>query len=92
MKRVLRLTPALAAAALAVPAYGIDVFGDDFSDGDRDGWFLIDGEATLGVESASPQLGSGNELRLQTTDTDVQAFATHFDSVSLTNVGDFIQM
>lgn len=70
------------------------IFIDDFSDGDRNGWFELDVESsTISVKSESGQLSSVPELNFASSDRDkLQTFATHFSGVELKKAGDFITL
>lgn len=92
------LLTALAVSALSssvATASTITVFSDDFEDGNRNGWYKIDDStSTLSVESASPLLGSANELRLESSDSsnNMQAIVVSFPEVTLANTGDSIEL
>lgn len=91
-------TALLAALSLALCCHNTStaqtsVFADDFEDGNRDGWFLLDADAaTLTLESSDTRLGSSNELRFQSESTKLSTFATHFPQVKLASPGDSITL
>lgn len=70
------------------------VFSDDFSDGNRTGWFEIDaGSSSLSVKSRGGQLPSPPEANFSASDeSSRQSLATHFPAVTLKKVGDSVSV
>jgi len=67
------------------------VFSQDFSAGVGD-LYLVDSDiASLTLESGSPLLGSGPELRLESTSTALSAIVGYYSPVTLVNPGDSIR-
>ena len=68
-------------------------FSDDFTDGNRDGWWKTNDSAnySLTVEDDSSGIGSGNALFL-TTDSNTRRVLSGFSPTILLNVDDFITL
>jgi N-formylglutamate amidohydrolase/glutamine amidotransferase-like uncharacterized protein len=70
------------------------VWVDDFSDGDRSGWFeLDDASSSLSVIEKSTQLNTAPELQFAALETSsLQSAAAHFPAIELERVGDMVSL
>jgi len=82
----------MAAALLAAPAMATVVFSDDFSDGDRNGWYLTSG-GLLSVIDDSAGIGTGNAMQmLMNSGSTQRRIVANFAAVQLQNIGDSLSL
>lgn len=85
MKKEMRQWYVAAALMTVFGAIANAGFKDDFTDGNRDGWWKLNNDAsyTLTVADDSAGIGSGNALFFNNTSTSIRRLITGFDTVTL---------
>lgn len=79
-------------AVSASMAAAVNVFSDDFSDGNRDGWYRTSG-GNLTVIDDSAGIGTGNALDFDVNSSGTQRrILANFDAVELVNIGDSLSL
>ena len=70
----------------------VNVFSDDFSDGNRDGWYRTSG-GNLAVVDDSAGIGTGNALDFDVNSSGTQRrILSNYDAVELVNIGDSLSL